>query len=218
MEPGPAACEGHAGAEQSRIRAARRDHGPGALGVRGVQLLGARHRQHGDARALRHRGAEAALADAAARRRDPLGLLHDRAGRRLLRRHQHPVPHRARRRRVRHQRPQMVVVRRRRSALRDPDRDGQDRSGQPRQISPAIHDPGAARHARRDHRAHAAGVRLRRRAARPWRGDRSRTCACRRPTSCSARDGDSRSRRAGSGRGASITACARSGWRSARSR
>ena len=38
-----------------------------------------------------------------------------------------------------------------------------------------------------------------------------------RRTCSSARGADSRSRRAGSARGASITACARSAWRSARS-
>ena len=42
-----------------------------------------------------------ALAEAAAGGRDPLGVLHDRARRRLLRRDQHRHPHRARRRRVR---------------------------------------------------------------------------------------------------------------------
>ena len=36
--------------------------------------------------------AAGALAQAAARRRDPVGVLHDRAGRRLLRRHQHRAP------------------------------------------------------------------------------------------------------------------------------
>ena len=52
------------------------------------------------------------LARAAARGRDPLVLRDDRAGGRQLRRHQHPEPHRARRRRVRHQRPQVVDQRR----------------------------------------------------------------------------------------------------------
>jgi acyl-CoA dehydrogenase len=42
--------------EQPRIRAAVRDHGPRPLGARGVQLLGARHRQHGD---LERYGSEA---------------------------------------------------------------------------------------------------------------------------------------------------------------
>ena len=48
---------------------------------------------------------------AAARGRDPLGVRHDRAGGGLLRRHQHRVPHRARRRRLRHQRAQVVDLR-----------------------------------------------------------------------------------------------------------
>jgi acyl-CoA dehydrogenase len=68
------------------------------LGARGLQLLGARHRQHGDHRALRQRGQQGPVAGAPAARRDPLGLPDDRAGRRLVGRHQHRVPHRARRR------------------------------------------------------------------------------------------------------------------------
>ena len=75
---------------QPRVRRGRRDlrlvagHRPG-----GDQLPGARHRQHGDPAPVRHRRAEAAVARAAARRRDPVGVRDDRAGRRLLRRHQH---------------------------------------------------------------------------------------------------------------------------------
>jgi Acyl-CoA dehydrogenase, N-terminal domain. len=42
--------------------------------------LGARHRQHGSARALRHQGAEGALAEAAARRRNPLMFCNDQTG------------------------------------------------------------------------------------------------------------------------------------------
>ena len=38
------------------------------LGAGGVQLLGARYRQHGDDRALRHRGAKGRMARAFARR------------------------------------------------------------------------------------------------------------------------------------------------------
>ena len=60
-------------AHQPRIRAAVRDHGPVVDRARGVQLQRARHRQHGSARALRHRRAEEAMARAAAARRDPLG-------------------------------------------------------------------------------------------------------------------------------------------------
>ncbi len=59
-----------AGALEPGVRAAVRDHGARALGAGGVQLLGARHRQHGDAGALRHRGAEEAMARSAARRRE----------------------------------------------------------------------------------------------------------------------------------------------------
>ena len=68
-----------------------------------------------------------ALAQTVAGRADPLGVLHDRAGRRLLRRHQHRHPDHPRRRRVRHQRAQVVVVRRDEPGLRHLHRDGQDR-------------------------------------------------------------------------------------------
>ena len=109
-----------------------------------------------------------ALAQAAAGRRDPLLLRHDRAGRRLFRRHQHPIPHRSPGRRLRHQRPQMVDLRRRRSALQDRHLHGQDRPG--RAAPPAaVDDPGADGHARRHGQAHAHGLRLRRRPARPRR-------------------------------------------------
>ena len=42
------------GLDEPRVRAAVRDHGPRAVGARSLQLLGARHRQHGNDRALRH--------------------------------------------------------------------------------------------------------------------------------------------------------------------
>ena len=80
-------------------------------------------------------GAEAAVAGAAARGRDPVGVPDDRAGGRLVGRHQHRMPHGARRRRLRDQRPQMVVVGRGRSALPHLHRDGQDRSGRARSIA-----------------------------------------------------------------------------------
>ena len=48
---------GHA-AFQSRICAARRDHGPAVLGLRGLQLPGARRAQHDRAAELRRRRAE----------------------------------------------------------------------------------------------------------------------------------------------------------------
>ena len=56
--------------------------------------------------------AEGPLADAAARRRDPLGVRDDRARRRELRRDQHRAAHRARRRRLRAQRAQVVDLQR----------------------------------------------------------------------------------------------------------
>ena len=65
------------------------------FGAGSLQLLGARHRQHGSAGPLRHRGAAQAVARAAARRADPLLLRDDRARRRLVGRDQHPVEHRA---------------------------------------------------------------------------------------------------------------------------
>ena len=86
-------------ADQRRVRAALRDHGPRArLRTGSVQLLGAGHRQHGSAGALRHRGAAQAMARTAARRQDPVVLRDDRAGCRLVGRDQHPVADRARRR------------------------------------------------------------------------------------------------------------------------
>ena len=67
------------------------------------------------------------VARAAARRRDPVGVRDDRAGRGELRRDQHRDPDRARRRRVRRQRAQVVDQRRDRPALLAADPDGQDR-------------------------------------------------------------------------------------------
>jgi len=49
------------------------------LGQRGLQLLGARHRQHGNHRPLRQRSHQGRMADPSARRTHPLGLRHDRA-------------------------------------------------------------------------------------------------------------------------------------------
>ena len=61
-----------AGTDQPRVRAAVGSDGTRALGVRGLQLLRAGHRQHGDDRALRHARAQAPVAATAACRRDPL--------------------------------------------------------------------------------------------------------------------------------------------------
>ncbi len=53
------------GPDQSRLCAALRDHGALADRAGKLQLLGARHRQHGDADPVRQRRAEEALAAAA---------------------------------------------------------------------------------------------------------------------------------------------------------
>jgi hypothetical protein len=107
---------------------------------------------------------------AAARGRDPLLLRHDGARRRLVGRDQHPHLDRARRRQLRHQRAQMVDLRRDGPALRiailmgktDPER---------REAQAAIDDPRADGHAGRHRRARAHGLRLRRRAPRPCGGE-----------------------------------------------
>ena len=92
-------------------------------------------------------GAKAEMAAAADGRRDPLRLPDDRAGRGVIGCHQHRNAHREGWRPLRHQRPQMVVVGRRRSPLQDRDRDGQDRS-EGGQAPGAVADPGSARHPR----------------------------------------------------------------------
>ena len=198
------------GAHHAGVRADRRGDGAQLHRARGLQLQRARHRQHGGALALRLRRAEAALAGAAAGRRDPLGVLHDRAGRRLVRRHQHAGHRRRRRRRGGAERTQVVVERPRRSARPGRHLHGAHaRSG--RRPPPPAHDgAGAAGRAGRDHRAHAARVRRR---TTPLTGTArcaSTTCACRWPTSSADPGGASRSRRAASAPAASTTACAAS--------
>ena len=163
--------------QQPRVRAALRGDGPIAPRAGGVQLLGARHRQHGGARPLRHGRAAGTVAAAAARRRDPLGLRDDRAGRRLQRRHQHRELDRARRRRLRHQRPQVVHDQRHRPAVQDHHLHGQVRSGQPGPAPAAVDDPRADGHAGCHGGPAAAGVQLLRH-ARPRRRGRVRRRAC----------------------------------------
>ncbi|CAA9510517.1 MAG: Acyl-CoA dehydrogenase, partial [uncultured Sphingomonadaceae bacterium] len=123
VEPVPA---GRVRPEERRVRRDRRDHRLElAHRARGDQLRRPQHRQHGGAAHVRHRRAEVAVARAAARGADPVRLRDDRAGRRVLRRDQHLDPDRARRRRLRHQRPQVVDLRGCRPALPDPHPDGQ---------------------------------------------------------------------------------------------
>ncbi len=127
-------------ADERAVRAARRDHRPQqAPRSRRAELFGPGHRQHGTAVDVRHRAAEEGVAHPVARGRDPFGLRHDRARRRVLGRHQHLHQYRSRRRRLRDQRPQVVHQRCDESQRQDPDRDGQDGSVG-RQASPAEHD------------------------------------------------------------------------------
>ena len=77
------------GPDQFRLCASVRDARPFAGGAGNLQLQRAGRRQHGTAFGLRHAGAEGALARAASGGRHPLVFRHDRAARRLVRRHQH---------------------------------------------------------------------------------------------------------------------------------
>ena len=133
-----------------RLHRDRARQEPAGVGV--AELRGARHRQHGGARAGRHPGAEGAVARAAARRRDPLGVRDDRARRGVVRRQERRLQGRARRRRVGDQRREVLHLRRRRPALQDHDHDGADQPG--RVAAPApVADPRADGHAgRRDPR------------------------------------------------------------------
>ncbi len=68
--------------------------GPHLLGFGSVQLLRARHRQHGSVHALRLQGAEAQMAASADGWRDPLRLPDDGTRSCLVGRHQHRDQHR----------------------------------------------------------------------------------------------------------------------------
>ena len=142
------------------------------------------------------------------------GVLDDRTRRRQQRRPQHRDLDRARRRRLRDQRPQVVDVGRGGPALQDPDRDGphQPRGGQP---PAAVDGAGADRHPGRDR----GPLHDRSSATRTSTGtarSSTTTSGCRSPTCSAKRAPASRSPRPGSARAASTTACARSAEPNAR--
>ena len=162
----------------------------------------------------RHAGAEARLRRPAARRRAALGVLDDRAGRRRVGPDGDPDARGPRRRRVGHQRPQVVQLQRVARGL--PDRDGGHR---PRRAAPParldVHRPG--RHARREHPPrrpdHGVPGRPQRRSTAATPRSSTRTSASP-PRRCSARRARaSRSPSSGSAPGGSTTACASSACR-----
>ena len=217
VEPLPSRARMGCRLEQSGIRPARRDHGPLAHRIRGLQLLRPRHRQHGGARALRHARAAGALARTPPRRPHPLGLRHDRAARRLLGCHQHLRAHRARRRGLCLERPQMVVLGGRQQGLRDPHLHGQDRAGGSTPQA-AVDDPGAPCRPRGRDRSPPRGLRLRPRPPRSLGGQVHQRARAR-GQHAARRGARLRDRaRALWDPAASTTACASSAWPSARSR
>ena len=194
--------------DQLGVRAALR--GDGAQPRRradGLQLLGAGHRQHGDPRRARDRGAARALARAAARGPDPLLLLDDRA--RGLRLGPDPAAGAggARRRRVGDRRPQVVHLGRRRR--RAGDRDGRHRPRGP-PLRPRLDDLRPDRQPRLQPGPADPGDGPRRR-ARATARSATKSAASRSPTCSARRARASRSPRTGSAPAASTTACARSG-------
>ena len=147
---------------QPRIRAAVRADGPPPPARRGDQLLGPRHRQHGDPRSLRHAVAAGAVPAPAARRAGPVVLRDDGAVRRQLGRHEPAEPDRTRRRPLRDQRSQVVDERGGVAAVQVRDLPRRLRPRR-RHLPPAVDDPRPDGHTGRHRRAHAAGLRPRRR-------------------------------------------------------
>ena len=129
LEPVPARERARRRPHQPRVRAAVRDHGP----RRRSRPRSSTARRPTPATwrcssATAPPSSKKQWLRAAARRRDPLGLRDDRAGVASSDATNIESSHRARRRRLRHQRPQVVDLRRRRSALQGLHLHGQDRS------------------------------------------------------------------------------------------
>ena len=145
----PARFGNRSRADQPRLRLYRDRAWQAAAGVGNPQLFGARYRQHGGAGTRRHPGPEGAVVEAAAQRRNPIGLCDDRAGRRVVGCQEYLDERGARKWRMGHQRREILYFGRRRPALQDPDLHGAHQPRWPR-IRAAIADPGAHGHARRE--------------------------------------------------------------------
>ena len=118
-----------AGLRAGQARTDERDSGPRDLCADRVRMPGARFRQRRDPRALRHARAEEKISAAAARQRDRVGVLDDRAaGRRRSQGLQDS--RRAQGRQLGDQRREVVLVERAPRVISD--RDGGDRSQTPR--------------------------------------------------------------------------------------
>ena len=149
---------------------------------------------------------KARVARAAARRPDPARVRDDRAGRRLLGRDHHGGDRDRRRRRGRHQRPQVVDHRRRQPRLQDHRLHGAHRPR--RRPAPPAHDgAGADGHPGREGRADAQHDGHPGRAARARRGVVHRRPGARRQHHLRSRARRSRSPRAGSAPAGCTTAC-----------
>ena len=145
---------------QPRLRPDLRAARQGDVRLRGPELLGARHGQHGDPQRLRVGDRQARLAGPVARGRDALGVLDDRARRGVIGRHEHRAAHHPRRERLRAQRDEVVLLGCAPAEVSRPHRDGEDR---PRRAatSAAVDDRRAQGRAGRQDRPHAARLRLR---------------------------------------------------------
>ncbi len=202
-----------AGLRAGQAGAAQRDPRTVAQRTDRVRLPGAGLRQRRDPRPLRERRAQAALPRAAAAQRDRLGVLDDRTGRRLRPdgvRH----PRRARRRRMGHQRREVVLVARQLRLVPHPARRHRPRGRPP---PPAVDVRRPRRHARRrdpaQRRRSTATTRTRARTA----TSATPTCASRPTTSSAGAATGSSSPRPASAAAASTTPCAPSDWSSRRS-